>query len=242
MLNETFRPVQVSKLSGRVYQSYEIPIPGTPMSTMVPDELALANCDGKAISRSLDAGGHALDTEKETSFDQVFERYQSMVFNLTYRILGDREEALDVCQEVFLCVFQKLPRFRWEASLKTWIYRIAVNRASNRCRWWNRLMRRGTVSLDRHLSEEDGRSCADLLVAPDRSPEQEALAREQNAAIERALIRLPVPQRIAVVMRDIEGMSYEHIADTLQVSLGTVKSRIARGREELKRRLNGVLG
>ena len=179
---------------------------------------------------------------EEEACSELVTEHQRTVFSLAMHLLGDREEALDVCQEVFLCVFQKLPRFRWEASLKTWIYRIAVNRASNRCRWWNRLMRRGTVSLDRHLSEEDGRSCADLLVAPDRSPEQEALAREQNAAIERALIRLPVPQRIAVVMRDIEGMSYEHIADTLQVSLGTVKSRIARGREELKRRLNGVLG
>jgi RNA polymerase sigma-70 factor (ECF subfamily) len=212
------------------------------MKTMLPDELALANYDHQAVARPLETGIEPAAVGKEASFEQVFERYHSMVYNLIYRILGDREEALDVSQEVFVSVYRKLGRFRWESSLKTWIYRIAINRASNRCRWWNRLRRRGTVSLDRHLSKDDTRSYADALVAPDRSPEEAVLAREMNAEIERALIRLPMQQRAAVVMRDIEGLSYEEIAAALQVSLGTVKSRIARGREELKRRLNGLLG
>jgi RNA polymerase sigma-70 factor (ECF subfamily) len=212
------------------------------MGTMLPDELALASCDREVLARPLDAGIEPAAVDKEVSFEQVFERYHSMVYNLTYRILGDREEALDISQEVFVSIYRKLGRFRWESSLKTWIYRIAVNKASNRSRWWNRLRRRGTVSLDRHLSKDDTRSYADALVAPERSPEEAVLAHEMSAEIERALIRLPMQQRAAVVMRDIEGLSYEEIAAAFQVSLGTVKSRIARGREELKRRLNGMLG
>jgi RNA polymerase sigma-70 factor, ECF subfamily len=174
-------------------------------------------------------------------FDEIFQRYQSLVFNLTYRILGDREEALDVSQEVFFAVYRKLSRFRGESSLKTWIYRIAVNRASNRCRWWNRLRRRGTVSLDEHLGGDDNRTFSESLESAGSTPEQALLLREKRHEIECSLRRLPVQQRVAIIMRDVEGLSYEEISELLQVSLGTVKSRIARGREELKRRLNGTL-
>jgi RNA polymerase sigma-70 factor (ECF subfamily) len=212
------------------------------MSTMLPERLALASCDNKVAATPLEAGVEAIGAEKGVSFEEVFERYRSMVFNLTYRILGDQEEALDVSQEVFLAVYRKLHRFRWESSLKTWIYRIAINRASNRCRWWNRLRRRGTVSLDQHLSADPAHNLAAGMAAPGGSPEEAVLRGEVSRQIERALVRLPIQQRIAVVMRDIEGMSYEQIASAQQVSLGTVKSRIARGREELKRRLNGALG
>ena len=87
------------------------------------------------------------------TFDELFERYSSMVFGLVFQILGDREEALDVSQEVFLTIYRKMDTFRGESSLKTWIYCIAVHRAANRFRWWNRLRRRGTVSLEEHLSK-----------------------------------------------------------------------------------------
>jgi RNA polymerase sigma-70 factor (ECF subfamily) len=214
---------------------------GMPMSRILPEELALADCENEAVSGALEGGVRELAADREASFEQVFECYRAMVFNLTYRILGDREEALDVSQEVFLSVYRKLGRFRWEASLKTWIYRIAVNRASNRCRWWNRLRRRGTVSLDEHLNEKRNGGHDAALAAKDISPENAVLAHERSSEIQRALIRLPVDQRVAVVMRDIEGMSYDEISSMLHVSLGTVKSRIARGRDELKRRLNGVL-
>ncbi len=212
------------------------------MSTMLPDELALTSCSQEVVPRPLEAEAERDAAQQEISFDQVFERYHAMVYTLTYRILGDREEALDVSQEVFLCVFRKLPRFRWQSSLKTWVYRIAVNAAANRCRWWNRLRRRGTVSLEQRLDGDGARSYADVLAAAGGSPEEALIAREMNVEIQRALMRLPVAQRIAVVMRDVEGLSYEEIATALQVSLGTVKSRIARGREELKHRLNGLLG
>jgi RNA polymerase sigma-70 factor, ECF subfamily len=208
------------------------------MNTGFPDELALDNYKENSVALDLE-DSHVSVKE---SFDEIFQHYQGMVFNLTFRMLGDREEALDVSQEVFLSVYRKLARFRGESSLKTWIYRIAVNRAANRCRWWNRLRRRGTISLDEHLSKEDDRTLSESLESGGATPEDALLAQEKHCEIERSLMRLPVQQRVAVIMRDVEGLSYEEIADLLQVSLGTVKSRIARGREELKRRLNGTLG
>jgi RNA polymerase sigma-70 factor, ECF subfamily len=207
------------------------------MSTGFPDELTLDSYedDGRAQDQEM------LRASDTVAFDEIFQRYSSMVFNLTFRILGDREEALDVSQEVFLAVFRKLQRFRGESSLKTWIYRIAINRASNRCRWWSRLRRRGTVSLDEHLSKDDSRTISESLASTGHSPEEALLLQEKRDEIEHSLQRLPVQQRVAVIMRDVQGLSYEEIADLLQVSLGTVKSRIARGREELKRRLDGTL-
>ncbi len=209
---------------------------------MYPDEIALRSYEHESVASDQAATLERVRSEADLSFEEIFERYNSMVFHLSYRILGDREEALDVSQEVFLTVYRKMGCFRGESSLKTWIYRIAVNRASNRCRWWNRLRRRGTVSLDEHLGKESTRSISETLESGGRSPEETLLVEEERVEIERLLHRLPMQQRIAVVMRDIEGLSYEEIAESMQVSLGTVKSRIARGREELKRRLNGALG
>jgi RNA polymerase sigma-70 factor (ECF subfamily) len=210
--------------------------------TMFPDEVAIAGYDDKDVAKALEPGVERTRAITDVEFEELFARYHSMVFQLAYRVLGDREEALDLCQEIFLTVYRKMHRFRGESSLKTWIYRIAVNRAANRFRWWNRLRRRGTVSLDEHLSSDSKRSHSDTLESDGKSPEQSLLLMEEREQIERSLLELPIQQRVAVIMRDIAGLSYEEIAESMQVSLGTVKSRISRGREELKRRLNGVLG
>jgi RNA polymerase sigma-70 factor (ECF subfamily) len=206
---------------------------------MFPKEIALDDYADKATPAEQDG---LIAENGEAAFDQIFEQYRSMVFNLTFRILGDREEALDVSQEVFLTIYRKIRDFRGESALKTWVYRIAVNRASNRCRWWNRLRRRGTVSLDDHLGRLGDKNLLEKLGSAGASPEETLLAREKAAEIARSLLLLPLQQRVAVVMRDVEGMSYEEIAESMEVSLGTVKSRIARGREFLKRNLNGALG
>ena len=201
---------------------------------MYPDELVLIENDGTAVHEP--AREHA-NSGLDLTFDELFERYSSMVYGLTLRILGDREEALDVSQEVFLTIYRKMGTFRGESSLKTWIYRIAVHRAANRFRWWNRLRRRGTVSLDEHISKNPNSEGFFNLKSQVQSPEDALLLQEEHTRIERLLCELPLPQRIAVVMRDIEGLSYEEIAESLQISLGTVKSRIARGREALKRHI-----
>jgi RNA polymerase sigma-70 factor (ECF subfamily) len=205
---------------------------------MYPDELTLPK-DDSAVPQGaiLDQA----DSRTGLTFEQLFERYSSMVFGLVFQILGDREEALDVSQEVFLTIYRKMDTFRGESSLKTWIYRIAVHRAANRFRWWNRLRRRGTVSLEEHLSKSPNQELSWNLRSKAQSPEEALLSQEERTEIERMLLKLPLQQRIAVIMRDIEGMSYDEIAESLHVSLGTVKSRIARGREELKRHFQGAM-
>lgn len=199
---------------------------------MYPDELTLPK-DDSAVPQGaiLDQA----DSRIGLTFEQLFERYSSMVFGLVFQILGDREEALDVSQEVFLTIYRKMDTFRGESSLKTWIYCITLHRAANRFRWWGRLRRRGTVSLEEHLSKGSNRDTISGLRSGIQSPEEALLVEEERARIEQMLQELPLQQRIAVVMRDIEGFSYEEIAESLKVSLGTVKSRIARGREMLKR-------
>jgi len=205
---------------------------------MYSDELTLPKDDSAVVQ------GAILDQANSgiaLTFDELFERFSSMVFGLVYQILGDREEAMDVSQEVFLTVYRKLDTFRGESSLKTWIYCIAVNKAANRFRWWNRLRRRGTVSLEEHLAKSPNQELSWNLRSRDHSPEDVLLLREERSEIERRLLEIPLQQRIAVIMRDIEGLSYEEIAESLKVSLGTVKSRISRGREELKRRFQGAM-
>ena len=210
--------------------------------SMYQDEAAVVGYDNEGVPVDRASRRDGVQAVEGVDFEDVFQRFHSMVFQLSYRVLGDREEALDLSQEVFLTVYRKMHRFRGESSLKTWIYRITVNRAANRCRWWNRLRRRGTVSLDEHLAKDSERSYSETLESGARSPEESLLLQEERAQIERSLLQLPLPQRMAVIMRDVDGLSYEEIAESMQVSLGTVKSRIARGREELKRRLNGALG
>jgi RNA polymerase sigma-70 factor (ECF subfamily) len=205
---------------------------------MYPEELALQE-DNSTVSQesALERAGERVGL----SFDELFERYSSMVYGLVLQILGDREEALDISQEVFLTIYRKMSTFRGESSLKTWIYCIAVHRAANRFRWWNRLRRRGTVSLEEHLAKCPDRELFCNMQSSIQSPEEALLIREEHAEIERLLQELPLQQRIAVIMRDIEGLSYEEIAESLKVSLGTVKSRIARGREMLKHQFKGTL-
>jgi len=203
---------------------------------MYPDQLSLPKEDSAMPQRAILEG---IDARIGLTFEELFERFNSMVYNLTYQILGDREEALDVAQEVFLAIYRKMDTFRGESSLKTWIYRIAVRRAANRFRWWNRLRRRGTVSLEEHLSKNPEREMACSFTSKIQSPEDALLQQEERDEVKKMLNDLPLQQRIAVIMRDIEGLSYEEIAESLNVSLGTIKSRIARGREVLKHRLNG---
>ncbi|NWG12438.1 MAG: sigma-70 family RNA polymerase sigma factor [Acidobacteria bacterium] len=209
---------------------------------MFPEGIALDEFEKEAGVSDQEARARENAEQMSLEFDALFERYRSLVYHLAVRILGEREEALDVTQEVFLAVYRKLPLFRGESSLKTWIYRITINRAANRCRWWKRMRRRGAVSLEAHLAGREGLPLDETLRSQDASPEERVMRLEERAYLERSLAKLPLQQRLAVVLRDIEGLSYDEIAFLLGVSLGTVKSRICRGREELKRRLNGVLG
>ncbi len=174
------------------------------------------------------------------AFELLVRERSGEIYGLLFRLTENSEEARDLTQETFLRAFQNIGHFRGEADLRTWIYRIAINQARNRWRWWRRRRRDATISLD----SPDTLSSQPLnatLAESSRNPEQETLAREREQVLRAALHSLSRAYREAVILRDIEGFSYEEIAATLEISVGTVKSRIARGRLELRRRLQGCL-
>lgn len=161
---------------------------------------------------------------------ELMSAHQRMVFTLACHLLGNREEALDLSQEVFLRVFRTVGSFRGQSSLRTWIYRIAINQARNRQRWWRRRHQSDQVSLDYHESTH-----GELPQRGDEARPDRLLARKETAArLWAALDRLPFDQRTAIVLREFEGMSYEEIAYSLDVAVGTVKSRLTRARQALR--------
>jgi RNA polymerase sigma-70 factor (ECF subfamily) len=175
------------------------------------------------------------------AFERLVSEYTGDVYALLYRLTADPEEARDLTQETFLRTFQSISRFRGDSNLKTWLYRIAVNQARNRWRWWRRRKRDVTVSLDATDDSHEEPLSARLRNDEAVDPEQETLAKEREGQLREALLGLRQSYREAVILRDVEGFSYEEVADTLQISIGTVKSRISRGRLELRRKLEGSL-
>jgi RNA polymerase sigma-70 factor (ECF subfamily) len=176
------------------------------------------------------------------AFNRLVEERHGDIYALLYRLTEDAEEARDLTQETFLQAFRHLSSFRGDADLRTWLYRIAVNQARNRWRWWKRRRRDRTVSLDAPVSEGfDAPLSAGLAGDEGLDPERQTLAREREAVLHAALKSLSRPYREVIVLRDIEGLSYEEVAATLDLNVGTVKSRLNRGRAELRRRLEGSL-
>jgi len=170
----------------------------------------------------------------ECAYELLIQRFEQPVYNLVSRLVDNPADAADVAQEVFLKVFRKISGFRAESSLKTWIYRIAVNEARNQRRWF---VRHRAKEIGLEPSESDAQGPQDWLCDPGRSPYQAALDQETHALIEAALQKVSPNYRAAVVLREVEGLSYEEISEVLEVSLGTVKSRILRGRESLRQHL-----
>src|ERR1041385_1609819 len=163
---------------------------------------------------------------EESACADLVAAHQRTVFNLAFHLLGDRDEALDLSQEVFLRVFRTLARFRGQSALRTWIYRIVVNQARNRQRWWRRRRRADLVSLDDHLQR-----CGDVEATSEVLPDRLLASKETAARIWSAMERLPFDQRTALVLREIDGLRYEEIAFSLDVAVGTVKSRLTRARQ-----------
>jgi len=176
----------------------------------------------------------ALREGSEAAYETLLQRFQQPVYNLALRLLNDPSDASDVVQEVFLKIFRNVMSFRGQSSLKTWIFRITINEAHNQRRWFFRHRHREVGIED---EQEDSRSHADVLADACPSPFDYVFDQEKQALIEEALARINPTFRAAVVLRDITDLSYEEIAEILQVSLGTVKSRILRGREALRQEL-----
>lgn len=180
-----------------------------------------------------------LKAGSEPAYAWLIQHYHLPVYSLVYRMVNDAADAADTTQEVFLKVFRGIKRFNGQSSLKTWIYRIAVHEACNRKRWWFRHKSR-EVSLEAPVNEQSEHAPyrgEDSLEDDSPSPFEQLATLEVRECVEQELSRIAEPFRTTVILRDIEELSYEEIAEVMQVSLGTVKSRLTRGRHALKERL-----
>jgi RNA polymerase sigma-70 factor (ECF subfamily) len=196
-----------------------------------------ARAEEAAIVADLKAGS-------EEAYAWLIGEFQRPVYGLVYRMVSDPADAADTTQEVFLKVFRGMKSFHGESSLKTWIYRIALHEAANRKRWWFRHKAQET-SIE--PAESDGMAGGDgwmqnaamqnALTDRSDSPFDQVAQREVQKRVDAELRQMPEPYRTTLILRDLEDMSYEEIAEVLQISLGTVKSRLTRGRQALKQRL-----
>ncbi len=180
-----------------------------------------------------------LKAGSEDAFSWLIAQYNQPVYSLVYRLLDDPCDAADTTQEVFIKVFRGIRKFHADSSLKTWIYRIALHEASNHRRWWFRHKHRETTIESQHEGSEGHASLAvkDTLVDEGKSPLENVYDEELRARVECELQALAEPYRTTVILRDIEELSYEQIAEVMETSLGTVKSRLVRGRDALRKRL-----
>lgn len=172
----------------------------------------------------------------EEAFAWLIARYHQPIFSLLARTVQNRADAADLTQEVFVKVFRGIRNFHGESSLRTWIYRIALREASNQRRWWARHKQR-EVPIEQEITEgETGNPVRlkEMLVDPSESPYDAAVHEENRARVEEALARVPEPFRTTLILRDIEGFVYEEVAEMQGVNLGTVKSRLVRGRAWLR--------
>lgn len=187
-----------------------------------------------------------LKAGSEDAYAWLIAQYHQPIYSVVYRILGDPADAADTTQEVFIKVFRGMKRFNGESSLKTWIYRIAVHEASNHRRWW---FRHKAKEASMEPAPEDfetyggnqGLGLKDTLVDEGASPFDSTAQNEVRARVEQELKQVQEPYRTTLILRDIEELSYEEIAEVTETSLGTVKSRLMRGRDALKKRLEQVM-
>jgi RNA polymerase sigma-70 factor, ECF subfamily len=191
-----------------------------------------ARAEESAIVADLKAGS-------EEAYAWLIGEFQRPVYGLVYRVVSDPADAADTTQDVFLKVFRGMKHFHGESSLKTWVYRIALHEAANRKRWW---FRHKSHETSIEPADADGGAISDeamqvALTDHHDSPFDNVAHREVQLRVDAELRRVPEPYRTALVLRDLEDMSYEEIAEVLQISLGTVKSRLTRGRQALKKRL-----
>jgi RNA polymerase sigma-70 factor (ECF subfamily) len=211
--------------------------------TLMAGAATLGNLAGAMGIRAQESAILAeLKAGSEDAYAWLIGEFHQPIYSLVYRIVSDPADAADTTQEVFLKVFRGMKHFHGESSLKTWIYRIAVHEASNRRRWWFRHKAKESSiepALDENAIGTSG--IRDTLVDEGESPFDSVMHEEVRARVEKELRQISEPYRTSVILRDLEDMSYEEIAEITQVSLGTVKSRLTRGREALRRRLTAYV-
>ena len=176
----------------------------------------------------------------ESAFDELVVRYQHRIFNLCYRFMSDREEANDCAQETFIKMYRSVGRFRFRSAFSTWVYRVAANPCKNRLASSQYRHARDTVRIDnpgRGDEESPGMEIGDESFSPRAALEK----KEARELVQQAIRELPDEQKEVLLLRDIEGCSYEEISQVIGCSLGTVKSKLARARMRLKDVLKGMM-
>ena len=200
-------------------------------------DLTMGNIASALTFRSEEAALiEELRAGSEEAYAWLIARFHQPIYSLLARTVQDRADAADLTQEVFVKVFRGVGSFHGESSLRTWIYRIALHEALNQRRWWMRHKQR-EIPIEQEMSEGDGGTpmrLKEMLVDPAESPYDLAVHTENRLRVEAALKQVPEPFRTTLVLRDVEGFVYEEVAEMQGVSLGTVKSRLARGRACLK--------
>jgi len=184
-----------------------------------------------ALVKAIQAGDMA-------AFDQLVVKHKDKLFNMVYWFLADYQEANDCAQETFIKVFKSIKKFRSESSFSTWLYRIAINTCKNRLKSSTYRWKKKTVPLENPESSEQGNRSYEIQ-NDSPSPENKLEKKEMLMMIQKAVNALPEEQNRVIVLRDIQGLSYQEIVDITGLNLGTVKSRLARGRLEIKHRLKG---
>ena len=178
-----------------------------------------------------------LKAGSEAAYAWLIGEFQQPVYGLVYRIVNDPADAADTTQDVFLKVFRGMKHFHGGSSLKTWIYRIALHEAANRRRWWFRHKARETLIEPAESDAANENAMQVALTDHAESPFDNVAHHEVQRRVEEELSKVPEPYRTTLILRDLEEMSYEEISEVLEISLGTVKSRLTRGREALRQRL-----
>jgi RNA polymerase sigma-70 factor (ECF subfamily) len=205
--------------------------------TELQADLTMGNLASALSLRSEEAALIAeLQAGSEEAFAWLIAHYHQPIYSLLARMLHDRADAADLTQEVFVKVFRGVGRFHGESSLRTWIYRIALHEASNQRRWWMR-HKQQEVPIEQEMTECDSGTpikLKEMLIDPAESPFDMAVHAQTRTRVEQALSRVPEPFRTTLILRDIEGFVYEEVAEIQNVNLGTVKSRLVRGRALLR--------
>lgn len=170
----------------------------------------------------------------ESAFDEIVMRYRDRIFSIAISLLRNRADAEEITQDALVRAYRGLARFRGDSSLATWIHRITVNLARNRYWYFFRRRRQDSLSLEHALGGDDSGSLADVIATDEANPAQLAVRDEFADRLGEAMARLEAPQREILTLRNVRALSYEEIADELQINVGTVKSRIARARDQLR--------
>ena len=173
-------------------------------------------------------------------FDGLVDKYEKPIYNLAYRLLGDADEAADLTQETFVAAYKSFAEFRGESAVYTWLYRIAVNRCKNAFKERDRRRKHETPSLDDTFDYGSGTDRADVSVHND-NPEEQLQRKELKDRIEKAIRALPLDYRIVAVLRDLQGLSYQEIAEAADLSVDVVRTRLARARGMLRQKLEAYL-